>query len=96
MTRLNSLAPRLIRQTSDEVDRLAQRRKKEIIDESSQKVEKMTLKAIRGAIEDVYKTPFRLLGTFGRNHLSQGKKKLKKICKRSCVGILLKRMEQGF
>ena len=42
----------------------------------------MTLKAIRGAIEDVYKTLFRLLGTFGRNNLSQGKKKLKKICKR--------------
>ena len=46
---LNSLAPRLIKQTSDEVDRLAQGRTKQITDESGQQVEKIAPKIIHFA-----------------------------------------------
>ena len=50
MKGLNSLVPRLIKQTSDEVNRLAQPRLKQIIDEDSQQIEKIAPKTIRGAI----------------------------------------------
>ena len=50
MKGFNSLAPRLIKQTSDEVDRLAQHRIIQIIDEVGQQVERIAPKIIRGAI----------------------------------------------
>ena len=73
MKGLNSLTPRLIKQTSDEVDRLAQCRIKQIIDEGNQQVEIIAPKVICGAIEDVHKTPFRLLSLSGRNNCHRQK-----------------------
>ena len=69
MKGLESLAPKRIKQTSAEVDRLAQRRIQQKIDQRGYKVEKIGPKMIRGAIEDVYKTPFRLLGNLGKKNL---------------------------
>ena len=52
---LNTLTPKLINQTSKEVDKIAPQ-------------------IIRGAIENVYKTPFRLLGNFGKQKFRKWKK----------------------
>ena len=41
------------------------------------KNQKNSTEIIRGAIEDVYKTPFRLPGNFGRRKLTQIKRRLK-------------------
>ena len=79
MKGLNYLISRLIKQTSYKVHRLAQCRMKQIIHEGDQQVERIAPKIICGTIEDVYKTPFRLLGTFGRNKLSHIKKNLQEI-----------------
>ena len=73
MKELNSLAPGLIKQTSDEVDGLAQHRIKQIMDEGNQQVEIIAPKIICGAINDVHKTPFRLLGSSGRNNCHRQK-----------------------
>ena len=81
MKGLNSLEPRLIKQTSEEMGRLAQHRIKQIIDEDNQQVGRIAPKIICCGIKNVYKTLFRLLGSFGRNKLSQAKMKLSKAIK---------------
>ena len=82
MKGLDRLAPKLIKQTSGEVDRLVKSRISQIINEGSGQIEKIAPRIIRGAIEDVYKTPFRLLGNFGKQKLAQAKRKLKSKLKR--------------
>ena len=39
-------------------------------------IERIAPKIIKGAIEDVYKTPFRLLGNLGKKHFQTIKRKL--------------------
>ena len=41
-------------------------------------MERVLPKIIRGAIEDVYKTPFRLLGNLGKEQFQKIKKKILK------------------
>ena len=60
------------------MDRLAQRRIQQILEHEGQKIEKIAPKIIRGAIEDVYWTPFRLLGNFGEKKSNQLKQKINK------------------
>lgn len=74
MKGLNPLASRLIKQTTEEANRLAQWRIRQKINEGGQQIDKIAPKIIRGAIEDVSKAPFRLLSTLGRDKLSQVKK----------------------
>ena len=38
-------------------------------------IERVFPKFLRGAIEDVYQTPFRLLGNFGKQQLNKQKEK---------------------
>ena len=56
------VAPCLINQASDRLDSIAQRRIRQAIIQGGHMVEQIAPKIIRGAIEDFYKTPFRLLG----------------------------------
>ena len=49
------------------------------MNQGRQQVQKIVPQIIRGAIEDVYKTSFRLLGNFGKKKLAQLKRKLAKI-----------------
>ena len=62
MTQLNAIAPKLVKQTKNQVDQIQQ-----IINQSRQQVEKIAPKIIKGAIDEVYKTLFRLLSKFGKN-----------------------------
>ena len=39
-------------------------------------IERVLPKILRGAIEDVYKTPFRLLGNFGKQQFNKIKRKI--------------------
>ena len=61
---LNSTAPGLMKQLTDQVHNVAEQRIRQVLDQDSEKIEKIAPKIIRGAIEDVYQTPFRLLGKF--------------------------------
>ena len=66
MKNVERIPPELMKQLSDQVNQVAQQRIQLIIDQGGQKVEKLAPKIIRGTIENVYQTPFRLLGTFGK------------------------------
>ena len=76
---LESLAPKLIGQTSRQIDKIAEARIKQIINDGGQQVQKIAPQIIRGAIKDVHKTPFMLLGNFGNKRFRQLKRKLSKI-----------------
>ena len=69
------VAPRLINQASHRLDSIAQRRIRQAIIQGGHTVEQIAPKIITGAIEDFYKTPFILLGRFGKRKLNKLKSK---------------------
>ena len=69
MKGLDNLAPKLISQISEEIDKIAEARIRQAI----------APQIIYGAIEEVYKTPFRLLGNFGKQKFNQLKRKIFKL-----------------
>ena len=62
--------------TKSNIDKIAQQRIDQAIKTGGAEVERITPKIIRGAIEDVYKTPFRLLGNFSKKQLQKIKSKI--------------------
>ena len=52
-----------------------------MINQSGQQVKKIAPKIIKGAIEQVYKMPFRLLGKFGENSYAGQLEKLREFLK---------------
>ena len=48
----------------------------QIISKDGVEVERVLPKILRGAIEDVYQTPFWLLGNFGKQQLNKLKRKI--------------------
>ena len=82
MKGLDTLAPKLINQTSREIDKIAEARIKQVLNDGRQQIRKLVPQIIRSAMENVYKTPFGLLGNLGKQKLSQLKRKLSRIIKR--------------
>ena len=78
MKGLDKLAPKVIGQASKEIEKIVERLEK-VINHGEQQIQKITPEIIRGAIEDIYKTPFRLLGKLDKQKFSQFKRKLSKI-----------------
>ena len=70
------IASEIIKQATGEIDKKAQNRINQVIKLGGTEVERVLPKIIRGAIEDVYKTPFRLLGNFGKQQFSKTKRKI--------------------
>ena len=66
---LNNTAPKLISQTSKEVDKIAEARIRQVVKDDGKQIQKIAPQIISAAIEDVYKTPFRLLGKFGKQKI---------------------------
>ena len=81
---LDNLAPKLINQASKEIDKIAEARIKQVINSGGQQIQKIAPQIIQEAIEDVCKSPFRLLGKLGKQIFSQLKRKL------SMIGFLNK------
>ena len=79
MDGLAALAPKVIKQATGQADQTAQRRIQQIVNQEGQKVETIVPKIIKGAIEEVFKTPFRLLGIFGKNSCIVLVEKLKRV-----------------
>ena len=48
----------------------------QVIKSGGEEVERIAPKIIRGAIEEVYKTPFRLLGNLGKKQFQKIKRKI--------------------
>ena len=70
------IAPGIINQATGEINKIAQQRIDQIIRSGGAEVERIAPKIIREAIEEVYKTPFRLLGNLGKKQFEKIKRKL--------------------
>ena len=70
------VAPKFISQATGEIKKIAQQRIDQVVRFGRAEIERVTPKIIRGAIEEVYKTPLRLLGNLGKKHFQKIKRKL--------------------
>ena len=70
------VAPKLINQATGETNKIAQQRIDQVIRSGGAEIERVAPKIIKGAIEEVYKTPFRLLGNLGKKQFQKIKRKL--------------------
>ena len=68
------VAPGVIKAATNGINNIAQERINQIISQGGKEVERVLPKILRGAIDDVYQTPFRLLGNFGKQQLNKIKK----------------------
>ena len=79
MKGLDTLAAKLINQAPKEIGKIAEARIRQVVNSDGPPIQKIAPQIIQGAIEDVYKTPFRLLGKLDKQKFSQLKRKLPKI-----------------
>ena len=70
------IAPGIINKATSDINKIAQQRTDQAIRTGSADIERVATKIIRGAIEEVYKTPFRLLGSLGKQQFQKIKRKL--------------------
>ena len=70
---VGKIAPGLIKQATGEI---AQNKINQVIQSGGAEVERMLPKIIRGVIEDVYKTRFRMLDNFGKQKFNRIEKKV--------------------
>ena len=70
------VAPKLINQATGEINKIAQQRIDQVIRSGRAEIERVAPKIIKGVIEEVYKTPFRLLGNLGKKQFQKIKRKL--------------------
>ena len=70
--------PGLIKSVSSEINNIAQQQINQAIRQGGQEIEHALPKILHGAIKDVYQTPFRLLGKFGKQQSQKIKSKVLK------------------
>ena len=68
------VAPGVIKVATNNINEIAKDRINQIISQGSKEVERVLPKILRGAIEGLYQTPFRLLGNFGKQQLNKIKR----------------------
>ena len=73
---VGKVAPKMITQATGEINKIAQDRIDQIVRSGGAEIERVAPKIIKGAIEEVYKTPFRLLGDLGKKQFQKIKRKL--------------------
>ena len=78
---LDLRAPIVLKEVSGEADKVLQQRISQNIKECGAELERIGPKIIRGEIEHLYKTPFRLLGKFDKRKLAQLRRGLKRRAK---------------
>ena len=79
MKGLDTLSPKLVNQASKEIDKIKETKIRQVINSGGQQIRNIAPQIIKGAIEDVYETPFRLLGQLGKQKFPQLKRKQSKI-----------------
>ena len=72
------VAPGVIKVATNDTNAIVTDRLNQIISHDGKEMERILPKILRGAIEDVYQTPFRLLGNFGKQQFEKIKRKIKK------------------
>ena len=76
VNQVGKVAPKMITQATGEINKIAQDRIDQIVRSGGAEIERVAPKIIKGAIEEVYKTPFRLLGDLGKKQFQKIKKEL--------------------
>ena len=76
VNQVGKIAPEIISKATSDINKIAKDRIDQVIRNGGAEVERIAPKIIRGAIEEVYKTPFRLLGDIGKKQFSKIKKKI--------------------
>ena len=76
VNQVGKVVPKIISQAAWEINKIAQQRIHQIIRSGGAEIERVAPKIIRGAIEEVYKTSFRMLGNFGKTQFQKIKRKL--------------------
>ena len=76
VNQLGKIAPDIINQVTGEINKIAQQRIDQVVRSGGAEIKRVVPKIIRGAIEKVYKTPFRLLGNLGKKQFQKIKNKL--------------------
>ena len=66
----------MMTQATGEINKIAQERIDQVVQSGGAEIERIAPKIIKGAIEEVYKTPFRLLGDLGKKQFQKIKIKL--------------------
>ena len=66
----------VIKAATNDISKIAEQRINQIISKGGAEVERVLPKILREAIEDVYQTPFRLLGNFGKQQFNKIKRKI--------------------
>ena len=73
---LDKTAPALIQNLKGELNDVLQQRIHQVITEGGAQLKEVGPQLLKGAIEDAYKTPFRLLRNFGNKKLAEAKQQL--------------------
>ena len=76
VNQVSKVTPKMISQATGEINKIAQQRIDQVVRSGGAEIERVALKIIRGAIGEVYKTPFRLLGNLGKKQFQKRKRKL--------------------
>ena len=70
------VAPGIIKGATNDINNIAKQRIDQIISQGGKEIERGLPNVLRGAIEDVYQTPVRLLRNFGKQQLNKLKRKI--------------------
>ena len=70
------VAPGIIKGATNKISKIVQQRIDQIISQGGKEIERVLRVILRRAIEDVYQTPFRLLGDFGKKQLNKLKSQI--------------------
>ena len=68
----------MVKGATNEIDKITKQRINQIISEGRKEVDRVLPQILRGTTEDVYQTPFRLLGNFGKKQINRIKNKFVK------------------
>ena len=68
VNQVGKIAPGIINKATSDINKIAQQRIDQAIKTGGAEIERIAPKIIRDAIEDVYKTPFRLLKILVKNN----------------------------
>ena len=72
------VAPEMIKAATNNLNKIAEQRLNQIISQGGKELGRVVPKLLRGTIEDVYHTPFRMLGNLGKKTFSDVKRKILK------------------
>ena len=71
-----NVATGIVKGATNDINNIAKQIINRIISQGGKEIERVLSKVPRKAIEDVYQTPFRLLGNFGKQQLNKLKRKI--------------------